>query len=85
MQVLCGFMISAVQPNMFDFQRRGKTGSPWSTASDSPTPTNSVAERVHPVWEHSATGRGVWPANTGEEHAQLLGNCYNSFLYLISL
>lgn len=57
------------------FQRRGKTGSPWSTASDSPTPTNSVAERVHPVWEHSATGRGVWPANTGEEHAQLLGNC----------
>ncbi|XP_026321684.1 ralBP1-associated Eps domain-containing protein 1 isoform X2 [Hyposmocoma kahamanoa] len=53
--------------------RRGKTGSPWSTASDSPTPTNSVAERVHPVWEHSATGRGVWPANTGEEHAQLLG------------
>ncbi|CAD0202698.1 unnamed protein product [Chrysodeixis includens] len=53
--------------------RRGKTGSPWSTASESPTPTNSVAERVHPVWEHSATGRGVWPANTGEEHTRLLG------------
>ncbi|XP_063537307.1 ralBP1-associated Eps domain-containing protein 1 [Cydia strobilella] len=53
--------------------RRGKNGSPWSTASESPTPTNSVAERVHPVWEHSATGRGVWPANTGEEHTRLLG------------
>ncbi|XP_037293031.1 ralBP1-associated Eps domain-containing protein 1 [Manduca sexta] len=53
--------------------RRGKTGSPWSTASESPTPTNSVAERVHPVWEHSATGRGVWPTNTGEEHTRLLG------------
>lgn len=58
------------------FQRRGKTGSPWSTASESPTPTNSVAERVHPVWEHSATGRGVWPANTGEEHTRLLGKIY---------
>ncbi|PZC76431.1 hypothetical protein B5X24_HaOG204670 [Helicoverpa armigera] len=54
-------------------RRVGKTGSPWSTASESPTPTNSVAERVHPVWEHSATGRGVWPANTGEEHTRLLG------------
>ncbi|KAI5637548.1 ralBP1-associated Eps domain-containing protein 1 [Phthorimaea operculella] len=53
--------------------RRNKTGSPWSTASDSPTPTNSVAERVHPAWEHSATGRGVWPTNTTEEHTQLLG------------
>ncbi|XP_059057873.1 ralBP1-associated Eps domain-containing protein 1 [Achroia grisella] len=53
--------------------RRGKDGSPWSTASESPTPTNSVAEQVHPVWENSVTGRGVWPANTGEEHAQLLG------------
>ncbi|XP_013140749.1 PREDICTED: ralBP1-associated Eps domain-containing protein 1 [Papilio polytes] len=53
--------------------RRGKTGSPWSTASESPTPTNSVAERVHPVWEHSATGRGVWPTNTAEEHTRLLG------------
>ncbi|KAM3965808.1 RALBP1 associated Eps domain containing [Aphomia sociella] len=53
--------------------RRGKNGSPWSTASESPTPTNSVAERVHPVWENSATGRGVWPANTGEEHTRLLG------------
>ncbi|CAK1586807.1 unnamed protein product [Parnassius mnemosyne] len=53
--------------------RRVKTGSPWSTASESPTPTNSVAERVHPVWEHSATGRGVWPTNTAEEHTQLLG------------
>ncbi|XP_022822777.1 ralBP1-associated Eps domain-containing protein 1 [Spodoptera litura] len=54
-------------------RRVGKNGSPWSTASESPTPTNSVAERVHPVWEHSATGRGVWPANTGEEHTRLLG------------
>ncbi|CAG9788613.1 unnamed protein product [Diatraea saccharalis] len=54
-------------------QHRGKNGSPWSTASESPTPTNSVAERVHPVWEHSATGRGVWPTNTGEEHTRLLG------------
>ncbi|CAH2043400.1 unnamed protein product, partial [Iphiclides podalirius] len=53
--------------------RRVKTGSPWSTASESPTPTNSVAERVHPVWEHSATGRGVWPTNTAEEHTRLLG------------
>ncbi|XP_053610717.1 ralBP1-associated Eps domain-containing protein 1 [Plodia interpunctella] len=53
--------------------RRGKNGSPWSTASESPTPTNSVAERVHPLWEHSATGRGVWPANTTEEHTRLLG------------
>ncbi|GBP28379.1 RalBP1-associated Eps domain-containing protein 2 [Eumeta japonica] len=53
--------------------RRVKTGSPWSTASESPTPTNSVAERPHPVWEHSATGRGVWPTNTAEEHTQLLG------------
>ncbi|XP_028162085.1 ralBP1-associated Eps domain-containing protein 1 isoform X7 [Ostrinia furnacalis] len=53
--------------------RRGKNGSPWSTASESPTPTNSVAERVHPVWEHSATGRGVWPTNTAEEHTRLLG------------
>ncbi|CAH0400803.1 unnamed protein product [Chilo suppressalis] len=53
--------------------RRGKNGSPWSTASESPTPTNSVAERVHPVWEHSSTGRGVWPTNTGEEHTRLLG------------
>lgn len=25
------------------------------------------------MWEHSATGRGVWPANTGEEHTRLLG------------
>lgn len=58
-------------------QRSGSHGrrakSPWSTASESPTPTNSVAERVHPIWEHSATGRGVWPANTGEEHTRLLG------------
>ncbi|XP_038222410.1 ralBP1-associated Eps domain-containing protein 1 isoform X3 [Zerene cesonia] len=53
-------------------ERRAKTGSPWSTASESPTPTNSVAERVHPVWEHSATGRGVWPTNTAEEHTRLL-------------
>ncbi|XP_050665728.1 ralBP1-associated Eps domain-containing protein 1 [Leptidea sinapis] len=53
--------------------RRVKSGSPWSTASESPTPTNSVAERVHPVWEHSATGRGVWPVNTTEEHTRLLG------------
>ncbi|XP_041982114.1 ralBP1-associated Eps domain-containing protein 1 [Aricia agestis] len=53
--------------------RRAKAGSPWSTASESPTPTNSVAEKVHPVWEHSATGRGVWPVNTAEEHTQLLG------------
>ncbi|CAG9564840.1 unnamed protein product [Danaus chrysippus] len=53
--------------------RRVKAGSPWSTASESPTPTNSVAERVHPVWEHSATGRGVWPTNTTEEHTRLLG------------
>ncbi|VVC93244.1 unnamed protein product [Leptidea sinapis] len=52
--------------------RRVKSGSPWSTASESPTPTNSVAERVHPVWEHSATGRGVWPVNTTEEHTRLL-------------
>ncbi|XP_026495610.1 ralBP1-associated Eps domain-containing protein 1 [Vanessa tameamea] len=53
--------------------RRAKAGSPWSTASESPTPTNSVAERVHPIWEHSATGRGVWPTNTAEEHTRLLG------------
>lgn len=53
---------------------RLKNGSPWSTASESPTPTNSVAERQpHPVWENSATGRGIWPANTTEEHTQLLG------------
>lgn len=59
-------------PNNFEIlQRRAK--SPWSTASESPTPTNSVAERVHPVWEHSATGRGVWPVTTGEEHTRLLG------------
>ncbi|XP_023937245.1 ralBP1-associated Eps domain-containing protein 1 isoform X2 [Bicyclus anynana] len=53
--------------------RRAKAGSPWSTASESPTPTNSVAERVHPAWENSITGRGVWPTNTTEEHTRLLG------------
>lgn len=50
---------------LFAFQRR--TGSPdaWSTASDSPTPTNSVAERP---WAKNALWQGQL-----EERTQLLG------------
>ncbi|XP_077300726.1 RALBP1 associated Eps domain containing isoform X2 [Arctopsyche grandis] len=60
---------------------RAKNGSPWSTASESPTPTNSVADQraqgllgPHAPWTStSGPNRGRWPAmSIGEEHTQLL-------------
>lgn len=61
---------------------RAKNSSPWSTASESPTPTNSVADQraqgllgPHAPWT-SAGGpnHGRWlAASIGEEHTQLLG------------
>ncbi|XP_017108790.2 ralBP1-associated Eps domain-containing protein 1 isoform X1 [Drosophila bipectinata] len=49
-------------------RRRGGGGSPeaWSTNSDSPTPTNSVAERP---WAQDT----LWHGLLGDEHRQLLG------------
>ncbi|KAH8276395.1 hypothetical protein KR018_000284 [Drosophila ironensis] len=49
-------------------RRRGGAGSPeaWSTNSDSPTPTNSVAERP---WAQET----LWQGLLGDEHRQLLG------------
>ncbi|XP_017855448.1 ralBP1-associated Eps domain-containing protein 2 isoform X2 [Drosophila busckii] len=49
-------------------RRRGTGGSPeaWSTNSDSPTPTNSVAERP---WAQDT----LWQGLLGDEHRQLLG------------
>lgn len=49
-------------------RRRRRCGSPeaWSTNSDSPTPTNSVAERP---WAKES----LWQGLLGDEHRQLLG------------
>ncbi|XP_034474039.1 ralBP1-associated Eps domain-containing protein 2 isoform X2 [Drosophila innubila] len=49
-------------------RRRGAGDSPeaWSTNSDSPTPTNSVAERP---WAQDT----LWQGLLGDEHRQLLG------------
>ncbi|XP_030383630.1 ralBP1-associated Eps domain-containing protein 1 isoform X2 [Scaptodrosophila lebanonensis] len=48
-------------------RRRGATSpEAWSTNSDSPTPTNSVAERP---WAQEA----LWQGLLGDEHRQLLG------------
>lgn len=49
-------------------RRRRRGGSPeaWSTNSDSPTPTNSVAERP---WAKES----LWQGLLGDEHRQLLG------------
>ncbi|KAH8412359.1 hypothetical protein KR009_001462 [Drosophila setifemur] len=49
-------------------RRRGGGDSPeaWSTNSDSPTPTNSVAERP---WAQD----NLWQGLLGDEHRQLLG------------
>jgi RalBP1-associated Eps domain-containing protein len=51
-----------------EHRRKGGAGSPeaWSTASDSPTPTNSVAERP---WAKGA----LWHGMLCEEQRQLLG------------
>lgn len=51
----------------FDWYKQRRAGSPdaWSTASDSPTPTNSVAERS---WAKNALWQGQL-----EERTQLLG------------
>jgi len=76
-------------------QMRANNGSPWSTASESPTPTNSVAEQraqglllPHGNWPSHGTGwanQPNWPLVAfGEEHTQLLGddryNIYNVML-----
>jgi RalBP1-associated Eps domain-containing protein len=47
--------------------RKGVSPGTWSTASDSPTPTNSVAERP---W---AKGGTMWHGMLCEEQRQLLG------------
>ncbi|XP_065358527.1 uncharacterized protein Reps isoform X2 [Calliphora vicina] len=46
--------------------RRGVSPEAWSTNSDSPTPTNSVAERP---WAKET----LWHGLLGDEHRQLLG------------
>lgn len=46
--------------------RRGGSPEAWSTNSDSPTPTNSVAERP---WAKET----LWHGLLGDEHRQLLG------------
>ncbi|EDW86777.2 uncharacterized protein Dwil_GK23672, isoform B [Drosophila willistoni] len=60
-----GLVTSSSRENL---RRRRGTGSPeaWSTNSDSPTPTNSVAERP---WAQDA----LWQGLLGDEHRQLLG------------
>ncbi|XP_034126179.1 ralBP1-associated Eps domain-containing protein 1 isoform X1 [Drosophila guanche] len=47
-------------------RRRGGSPEAWSTNSDSPTPTNSVAERP---WAQDP----LWQGLLGDEHRQLLG------------
>ncbi|KAL5281043.1 REPS1 family protein [Megaselia abdita] len=59
---------SEVEHNETTITRRRRRGSPeaWSTNSDSPTPTNSVAERP---WAKES----LWQGLLGDEHRQLLG------------
>lgn len=66
---------------VYNFQMRGNNGSPWSTGSESPTPTNSVAERAEraaragqpgALWGGTVPPPQHWP-HMGEEHTQLLG------------
>lgn len=52
--------------NFLALQRRAGSPEAWSTASDSPTPTNSVAERP---WAQNA----MWQGLICEEQRQLLG------------